>query len=435
MLEGIGRRTIEVGHSVLGHVNLLGAAVIGIGYSILHPHTVRMRELTAQFEQVCLNAIPVVALVTLLIGVVIAYLLGLQAEQFGANIFVVDGVGIGATREFAPIIVAVIVAGRSGAAFTAQLGSMRLTEETDAIRTLGLSPLDVLVLPRVIALMIAMPLLVFVGDVMSLVGAMLIAQPMLDITPTTFVARLRDTLDISHPLVGLAKAPVFALVIAQSVAAWACRSSATRAQLAWQRHRLSCKASSRSSCSMRRSPCSSRKWRMRERSETIVEVDSIVTRFGEQTVHDGVSFKLQRGTLTALIGGSGTGKSVLLREIIGLQRPSGGRIRLLGTDVWRDSEEKLNAMRRRFGMMFQDGALFSSMTVAQNVAVPLVEHARATSLLDPLIKLRLAQAGLGADAAEKMPSELSGGMRSAPQLHVPWRSSPKCCFWTSRLRS
>ena len=214
MLEGIGRRTIEVGHSVLGHVNLLGAAVIGVGYSILHPHTVRMRELTAQFEQVCLNAIPVVALVTLLIGVVIAYLLGLQAEQFGANIFVVDGVGIGATREFAPIIVAVIVAGRSGAAFTAQLGSMRLTEETDAIRTLGLSPLDVLVLPRVIALMIAMPLLVFVGDVMSLVGAMLIAQPMLDITPTTFVARLRDTLDISHPLVGLAKAPVFALVIA-----------------------------------------------------------------------------------------------------------------------------------------------------------------------------------------------------------------------------
>ena len=214
MLEGIGRRTIEVGQSVLGHINLLGAAVIGIGFSILHPHTVRMRELTAQFEQVCLNAIPVVALVTMLIGVVVAYLLGLQAEQFGANIFVVDGVGIGATREFAPIIVAVIVAGRSGAAFTAQLGSMRLTEETDAIRTLGLSPLDVLVLPRVIALMIAMPLLVFVGDVMSLIGAMLIAQPMLDVTPTTFVARLRDTLDISHPLVGLAKAPVFALVIA-----------------------------------------------------------------------------------------------------------------------------------------------------------------------------------------------------------------------------
>ena len=168
---------------------------------------------------------------------------------------------------------------------------------------------------------------------------------------------------------------------------------------------------------------------MRERSETVVEVDSIVTRFGEQTVHDGVSFKLQRGTLTALIGGSGTGKSVLLREIIGLQRPTGGRIRLLGTDVWRDSEEKLNAMRRRFGMMFQDGALFSSMTVAQNVAVPLVEHARVPpALLDPLIKLRLAQAGLGADAAEKMPSELSGGMRKRAAIARALALEPEVLF-------
>jgi phospholipid/cholesterol/gamma-HCH transport system permease protein len=214
LLQMIGHRTIEVGRGVLGDVNFLGATVVGLGHGLLHPHTVRVRELTVQFEQVCLNAIPVVALVTLLIGVVVAYLLGLQAEQFGANIFVVDGVGIGATREFAPIIVAVIVAGRSGAAFTAQLGAMKLTEETDAIRTLGLSPMDVLVLPRVIALMIAMPLLVFVGDLMSLTGAMMVADSMLDVTPTTFIARLRDTLDISHPLVGLVKAPVFALVIA-----------------------------------------------------------------------------------------------------------------------------------------------------------------------------------------------------------------------------
>ena len=213
-LQMIGRRAIEVGSGVLGDVNFLGATVVGVAHSLLNLRTVRLRELTVQFEQVCLNAIPVVALVTLLIGVVFTYLLGLQAEQFGANIFVVDGVGIGMTREFAPIIVAVIVAGRSGAAFTAQLGAMKLTEETDAIRTLGLSPMEVLVLPRVIALMIAMPLLVFVGDLMSLSGAMMIANSMLDVTPTTFVGRLRDGLDIAHPLVGLAKAPVFALVIA-----------------------------------------------------------------------------------------------------------------------------------------------------------------------------------------------------------------------------
>lgn len=213
LFETTGRRAHELSDVARGHLSFLGASVVGILASLFNPRRIRMRELSAQFEQVCINAIPVVALVTLLIGVVVTYLLGLQAKQYGANIFVVDGVGIGATREFAPIIVAIIVAGRSGAAFTAQLGSMRLTEETDAIRTLGLAPLDVLVLPRVIALMIAMPLLVFVGDAMSLFGGMLIAGPMLDITAPTFLERLRDALDISHVYVGLSKAPVFALAI------------------------------------------------------------------------------------------------------------------------------------------------------------------------------------------------------------------------------
>jgi phospholipid/cholesterol/gamma-HCH transport system permease protein len=155
-----------------------------------------------------------VILVTFLIGLVFAYLLGLQAEQFGANIFVVDGVALGMTRELSPLLVATIVAGRSGAAFTAQLGTMRLTEETDAIRTLGLSPEQVLVVPRVMALVLVLPLLVFVGNVASLSGAMLMAATTLDITPTTFIDRLHDALAPRHYLIGLAKAPVFAFFIA-----------------------------------------------------------------------------------------------------------------------------------------------------------------------------------------------------------------------------
>ena len=163
--------------------------------------------------------------------------------------------------------------------------------------------------------------------------------------------------------------------------------------------------------------------------DNVIEVDAVVTRFGHQTVHDGVSFSVRRGTLVALIGGSGTGKSVLLREIIGLQRPTGGRIRLLGTDVWSSSSRQLDAVRRRFGMMFQDGALFSSLTVAQNVAVPLIEHARVPPrLLDPLIRLRLAQAGLGPDAAEKMPSELSGGMRKRAAIARALALEPEVLF-------
>jgi len=210
----LGRQVIALAGLLGGHLNFLGATLAAFAEALWQPRRLRLRELTVQVEQTGLMAIPVVALVTMLIGIVITYLLGLQAEKYGANIFVVDGVGIGATREFAPIIVAIIVAGRSGAAFTAQLGSMRLTEETDAIRALGLSPMQVLVLPRVLALMVVLPLLVFVGDVASLLGAMMIAGPMLDVTPTAFLARLREALDLRHVFVGLAKAPVFALVIA-----------------------------------------------------------------------------------------------------------------------------------------------------------------------------------------------------------------------------
>ena len=154
-----------------------------------------------------------------------------------------------------------------------------------------------------------------------------------------------------------------------------------------------------------------------------------MTRFGEQVVHDGVSFDVERGTLVALIGGSGSGKSVLLREIIGLQRPTSGRIRLLGTDVWHASADEMNATRRRFGMMFQDGALFSSLTVAENIAVPLTEHAQVPEdLLDALVSLRLSQAGLGPDAAPKMPSELSGGMRKRAAIARALALEPEVLF-------
>ena len=160
-----------------------------------------------------------------------------------------------------------------------------------------------------------------------------------------------------------------------------------------------------------------------------IEVDSVVTRFGAHTVHDGVSFSVPRGKIVALIGGSGTGKSVLLREIIGLLRPASGRIRLLGTDVWSVPEHELDALRRRLGMMFQDGALFSSLTVAQNVATPLIEHAKVPQqLLAPLVQLRIALAGLPADAAGRMPSELSGGMRKRAAIARALALEPELLF-------
>jgi len=161
----------------------------------------------------------------------------------------------------------------------------------------------------------------------------------------------------------------------------------------------------------------------------VIEVESVVTRFGAQTIHDGVSFSVPRGQIAAVIGGSGSGKSVLLREIIGLQHPTEGRVRLLATDVWDASEEDLAALRRRFGMLFQDGALFSSLTVAQNVATPLIEHANVPPhLLGPLVRLRIALAGLPVEAATKMPSELSGGMRKRAAVARALALEPEVLF-------
>jgi phospholipid/cholesterol/gamma-HCH transport system ATP-binding protein len=168
---------------------------------------------------------------------------------------------------------------------------------------------------------------------------------------------------------------------------------------------------------------------MNARDAPVIEVDAVVTCFGAHTVHDGVGFSIGRGALVALIGGSGTGKSVLLREMIGLHRPSAGRVRLLGTDMWRSAPRELDSVRKRFGMMFQDGALFSSLTVAQNVAVPLREHTRlADETVDALVALRLLQAGLSVETGAKMPSELSGGMRKRAAIARAIALEPEILF-------
>jgi phospholipid/cholesterol/gamma-HCH transport system permease protein len=213
-LGRVGQAAAGLGALLAGHVEFFGRTLVELGRLVLHPHRLRVHELFAQLGQVGVTAIPVVALVTFLIGVVMAYMLGLQAEKYGANIFVVDGVALGMTREFSPLIVATIMAGRSGAAFTAQLGTMKLTEEIDAIRTLGLDPAQVLVLPRVLALVLTLPLLVFVGDVAGLAGAAMMANSTLDITPQAFMSRLHVALSPRHYAIGIGKAPVFALFIA-----------------------------------------------------------------------------------------------------------------------------------------------------------------------------------------------------------------------------
>ncbi|MCB0310508.1 MAG: ABC transporter permease, partial [Bdellovibrionales bacterium] len=214
VLARVGRSGVSAIAAVLGILNFLGFAAIGFFELLKSPQKFRYRETVAQLEAACVSAIGIVALVTFLIGIVVAYLYASQMEKYGANIFIVEAVSIAMCRELSPIIVAIIVAGRSGSSFTAQIGTMKLNEEIDAIQTLGLSSLQVLVIPRVIALMIAMPLLVFVGNVAGIGGGMAIAEMYADINLATFLERMQDKLALKHLVIGLMKAPIFAAFIA-----------------------------------------------------------------------------------------------------------------------------------------------------------------------------------------------------------------------------
>jgi len=214
LVQRVGAAAIGVWRLLKSHTGFVGALTVEVLGVVPRPRRFRLRETVSQFEAVGLDAIPIVALVTFLIGVVFAYLLGQQALRYGANIFVVDGVGLAMCRELSPLLAAIIVAGRSGAAFTAQIGTMKVQEEIDAIATLGLSPLQVLVIPRLVAITVALPLLVFVGDVSGIAGGMLVAAYQLDLPPQVFIDRLNDVLPLRALVVGLVKAPVFAVFIA-----------------------------------------------------------------------------------------------------------------------------------------------------------------------------------------------------------------------------
>lgn len=213
-VQEVGKSTLEVSDKVQGFLSFFGEAALALLRLIREPRLLRTRELFVQLERVCVYAVPIVSLVTFLIGVVVAYLSATQLQKYGANIFLVDGVGLTMARELSPVLVAIIVAGRSGSAFTAQIGAMKINEEIDALQALGLSPMQVLVLPRLFALVIAMPLLTFVGDIIGIAGGALIANNTLGITPTTFYERLQTVLPLRSYLVGIGKAPVFAIVIA-----------------------------------------------------------------------------------------------------------------------------------------------------------------------------------------------------------------------------
>lgn len=213
MLEQIGRSVAGVGGTVAGLVDMLGA-VLAAGFRVLiHPRSLRLTSTVHHMEQVCWRAVPIIVLITFLIGCIIAQQGIFHFRRFGADIFVVDMLGVLVLREIGVLLVAIMVAGRSGSAYTAELGSMKMREEIDALRTMGFDPIEVLVLPRMLALVLALPILAFLGAMAALYGGGLVAWLYGGVEPEAFLLRLRDAISIDHFIVGIVKAPVMAAVI------------------------------------------------------------------------------------------------------------------------------------------------------------------------------------------------------------------------------
>jgi len=200
--------------SAIRALAFVGESTIAFGRALIRPGTIRWRALLRIVELDGVRALPITGLLTFLVGVVIAYQGAEQLRKFGTNIFIVDLVGISLLREIAPLIVAILIAGRSGSAYAAEIGTMKVTEELDAVRTLGISPMNLLVLPRSMGLVVALPLLTVYADVVGVFGGMLIALGELNVSFVEFVARFEEAVPLRHFLIGLGKAPFFAAIIA-----------------------------------------------------------------------------------------------------------------------------------------------------------------------------------------------------------------------------
>ncbi|MEJ5208244.1 MAG: MlaE family lipid ABC transporter permease subunit [Lysobacteraceae bacterium] len=213
-IAGIGAAVLAIWRDALRLVSFLGLLLATLPRVLVSPQRWRVAPWVVQIHQTGLNAVPIIALLTFLVGAVVAFLGATILREFGATLYTVDLIAFSFLREFGVLLTAIMVAGRSGSAFTAQLGSMKSREEIDAIRTLGMDPVQVLVVPRALALLVSLPLLTVLAMLSGILGGAVVCALALDISPMMYFSRIHDTLEVRHFWVGMSKAPLFALMIA-----------------------------------------------------------------------------------------------------------------------------------------------------------------------------------------------------------------------------
>ena len=214
VLREFGEWVSEMGMTLLGLLAFFGSTLVGFGNLIRRPRRFRINAIVQRFDVVGVRALGIIGLMSFLIGIVIAQQGSVQLEQFGAQVYTINLIGRITTRELGTLMTAIMVAGRSGSAFAAQLGTMKITEEIDAMRTIGVSPIEALVIPRIIAAVVMMPLLAFWSMLLALIGGGVFVWLSLGIPPITYIQRLQEVIPITDLWVGLIKAPVFGFIIA-----------------------------------------------------------------------------------------------------------------------------------------------------------------------------------------------------------------------------
>jgi phospholipid/cholesterol/gamma-HCH transport system permease protein len=212
-LEHVGRVAVDLRTDLVVFLEMLAALSLAVVRVLMHPRSFRLTSAVYHVFRVGWQAVPIMLLITFLIGAIIAQQGFFHFRKFGADSYVVDMVGILVLRELGVLIVSIMVAGRSGSAYTAELGSMKMREEIDALRTMGFDPVEILILPRVLALVIAVPILAFLGAMAAIYGGGLVAWLYGGMSPAVFVARLQEAVSVTHFQVGMIKAPFMALVI------------------------------------------------------------------------------------------------------------------------------------------------------------------------------------------------------------------------------
>ena len=445
-LNLVGFSVAEFGRDLVRGAAMLGAIAAAIGRVIVRPRSFRLTSTVHHLDRVGWHAVPIILLITFLIGCIISQQGIFHFRKFGADIYVVDMVGILVLREIGVLIVSIMVAGRSGSAYTAELGSMKMREEIDALRTMGFDPVEVLILPRILALIIALPILTFLGSMAALYGGGLVAWLYGGIDPQVFLDRLKQAISVDtfrgradqgavhgggdrgrrlhgrpagQGQCGIARPPDHGVGGEIDLPRHRARRP-VRDLLRLDREMIM--AGNGHAAAPAHAADANGK-------EVVIRVRDLVVGFGDTIVLDHVDLDVYRGEVLGFVGGSGAGKSVLMRTIIGLLPRRQGSIEIFGIDPATAGETTRQGLERRWGVLFQQGALFSSLTVRQNLQFPLREYLDLSDrLIDEIAATKLEMVGLTADVGDKYPAELSGGMTKRVALARALALDPEIVF-------